>query len=78
MNIKITTILIIVLSLTSCLGMKEKNVGEVKEKFITSDRSGNPRYFVITDSGSYCLSPEEYASLDTGEVYYEKDFYLEH
>ena len=49
-----------------------------KEKFITSDRSGNPRYFVITDSGSYCLSPDEYASLDTGEVYYEKDFYLVH
>lgn len=77
MNIKITTILI-ALSLTSCLGMKEKNVGKVKEKFITSDREGDPRYFIITDSGSYCLSSEEYASLDTGEVYYEKDFYLEH
>lgn len=66
------------LVLTSCLGMKKKNVGVIKEKFVTFSREGTPKYFVVTDKDSYQVDSKTYAESDTGEVHMEPDFYWEH
>lgn len=66
------------LLLTSCLGMKKKNVGVVKEKFVTFRRDGEPKYFLVTEKDSYQVDSKTYAETDTGEVHKEPDFYWEH
>jgi hypothetical protein len=67
-----------ILVLSSCNGYYKKyDRGEIKEKFITSTKYGEPEYHLITENHVYEVTGDEYAQNQIGEHYMENIYTIE-
>jgi hypothetical protein len=73
-----TYYLFLVLLFSGCLNERKVKRGVIKEKFITYSRSGKPNFYLVTKEGVYKVCDGQYASSDTGDVFYENQFYWDH
>ena len=63
------------LVLASCSGQyKNFDRGDIKEKFITSDKYGNPEYHIVTSKHVYDVTGDEYAQNQVGEHFIETSY----